>query len=150
MAEVLFVLVTVYVVYVVHSIVSCNQKKKAEVVTAKKQVSVVEAVAKKEPKLTVTEKKVVTKKPVTKKAVVKKSVPAKPKTTVPAGSLRNPETGEVTKIASQYRMTKRWIKEALVEEGLLEKIYKTKEVDDVAKVKITKALAKLAKMDKYL
>jgi ABC-type anion transport system duplicated permease subunit len=150
MAEVLFILVTVYVVYVVHSIVTCKQRNKAEAVATKAQVSVAEIAVKKEPKKTVTEKKkVVEKKPVVKKAPVAKSK-AKTNTTLPAGSLRNPETGEVAKIASQYRMTKRWIKDALVTEGLLQKVYKTNEIDDAAKVKIDKALVKLAKMDKYL
>jgi len=46
-------------------------------------------------------------------------------------------------------MCKRWIKEALVTEGLLEKVYKTNEIDDTAKVKIDKALVKLAKIEKY-
>ena len=155
MAEVLFILVTVYVVYVVHSVVTCKQSNKAEEVTTKAQVSVAEIAVKKEPKKTVAEKKevvekktIVEKKSAAKKAPVAKSK-VKTKTKLPAGSLRNPETGEVAKIASQYRMTKRWIKDALVTEGLLQKVYKTNEIDDAAKVKIDKALVKLAKMDKY-
>ncbi len=149
MAEVLFILVTVYVVYVVHSIVTCKQSNKTEEVTTKTQASVAEIAVKKEPKQTVAEKKKVVEKKtlVEKKPVAKSKV--KTKTKLPAGSLRNPETGEVAKIASQYRMTKRWIKDALVTEGLLQKVYKTNEIDDAAKVKIDKALVKLAKMDKY-
>ena len=138
MAEVIFILVTVYVVYVVHSVISCNQRVKAENAAAKSQGSVSEIASKKAP-VPVVEKK----------ASVKKVPTAKTKTKVPDGNLRNPETGEVAKIATSYRMCKRWIKEALVSEGLLEKIYKTNELDDAAKVKINKALDKLAKMDKY-
>ncbi|MEE9337408.1 MAG: hypothetical protein V3U87_04950, partial [Methylococcaceae bacterium] len=68
---------------------------------------------------------------------------------VPEGSLRNPETGEIDKIANSYRMLKRWMKEALVEEKLLDKIYKTNQLDDASKKKIEKALVKMKKMDKY-
>lgn len=140
MAEVIFILVTIYVVYVVRSVVTCNQRKKAEALASKAQVSSAKKPARKEEIKVVVEQK---------KSVAKKATPAKTSTKLSDGSLRNPETGEVTKIASSYRMTKRWIKEALVTEGLLEKIYKTNEIDDAAKAKINKALDKLAKMDKY-
>jgi hypothetical protein len=39
-------------------------------------------------------------------------------------------TGEEARVAGNYRMVKRWIKEALVEEGLLGKIYKNNELDE--------------------
>ena len=143
MAEVIFILLTAYVVYVVRSVVTCNQRVKAEIAAAKPQDSITEVASKKDLHPVVK-----------KKAPVKKSPPAKAKakakTKVPDGNLRNPETGEVAKMATSYRMCKRWIKEALVSEGLLEKIYKTNELDDAAKVKINKALDELAKMDKYL
>ena len=140
MAEVIFILLTAYVVYVVRSVVTCNQRVKAEIAASKSQDSVTEVASKKDLHPVVE-----------KKAPVKKAPPAKAKakTKVPDGNLRNPETGEVAKMATSYRMCKRWIKEALVSEGLLEKIYKTNELDDAAKVKINKALDKLAKMDKY-
>ena len=140
MAEVIFILVTAYVVYVVHSVITCNQREKAEIAASKSKGSVTAVAGKKAPQPVVE-----------RKASVKKATPAKAKakTKVPDGNLRNPETGEVAKIATSYRMCKRWIKEALVSEGLLEKIYKTNELDDAAKVKINKALDKLAKMDKY-
>lgn len=63
--------------------------------------------------------------------------------------LKNPATGEEAKVANHYRMVKRWVKEALVEERLLEKIYKTNEMDDTAKVKVAEALAIIKAMDKY-
>lgn len=152
MAEVLFVLLTVYVVYVVQNVISNRGIKKSTAPEkVKPEVVVAEVVTKKE----VVEKV----KPAAKKAPVKKVVAAKTAQKVKAkkataaksasGSLRNPETGDVDKIANSYRMTKRWIKEALVAEGLLPKVYKTAEVDDAAKVKIEKALTKIAKMDKY-
>jgi hypothetical protein len=46
-------------------------------------------------------------------------------------------------------MLRRWIKEALVSEGLVEKVYKTNELDDVTVKKINKAVNKLKGMDKY-
>ena len=145
MAEVLFILVMVYAVYVVHSIITAKEKEKSEASALKAKVSVKTARKKEEIKIAVKQEKPVAKKVVPAKTKAKPK--AKPK--VDRGNLRNPETGEVAKIASSYRMCKRWIKEALVTEGLLEKVYKTNEIDDAAKVKIDKALVKLAKIEKY-
>ena len=151
MAEVIFILVTVYAAYVVHSVISCKIREKEKASALKANVSVEAASKKEEIKIAVKQEKPVAKKvvPAKIKAKAKTKVKATAKTKAPSGNLRNPETGEIVKIASSYRMCKRWIKEALVTEGLLEKIYKTNEVDDAAKVKIDKALAKLAKMEKY-
>jgi len=147
MAEVLFVLLIVYVVYVVQSAV-CKKDTKQEAPPEVKPTVVAKTVEKPEQKVVVEKVKPAAKKvakPTKKVTAVKPKAKAKPA----SGNLRNPETGDVDKIASSYRMTKRWIKEALVAEGLLPKIYKTAELDDAAKVKINKALVKLAKMDKY-
>jgi hypothetical protein len=38
--------------------------------------------------------------------------------------LKDPKTGDIATNYNNYRLTKRWIKEALVAEGLLDKIYK--------------------------
>ncbi|MGZ8191726.1 MAG: hypothetical protein ACXWTS_10940, partial [Methylococcaceae bacterium] len=65
------------------------------------------------------------------------------------GSVRDPKTGEIASISSNYRFTKRWVKEALVAEGLLEKIYKNNELDTDTEAKIKDALVKLETMDKY-
>ncbi len=147
MAEVLFILVMVYAVYVVHSIITTKEKEKDKASALKAKVSVETASKKEDSKVAVKQEKPVTKKAVPAKTKAKPK--AKAKISVDSGNLRNPETGEVAKIASSYRMCKRWIKDALVTEGLLEKVYKTNEVDDAAKLKIDKALAKLAKMEKY-
>jgi len=158
MAEILFVLLIVYVVYVVQSVL-CKSDQKKPVSPPPPEVKPAvdtEAVAKAEKQVVVDSvktavKKAPVKKEAVKKAPVKKTTAVKTKaSTKPAsGNLRNPETGDVDKIASSYRMTKRWIKEALVTEGLLPKIYKTAELDDATKLTINKALLKLAKMDKY-
>lgn len=157
MAEILFVLVTIYTVYVVHSAVNKKLAKKTTPIIAEPKPPKAKQAIKKEtktvakPKPTVKKQKPTSNKtpPVKKKVPAKKTPTAKKKSAVPEGSLRNPETGEVDKIASSYRMLKRWMKEALVEEKLLEKIYKTNEIDDATKEKINNALEKLKKMDNY-
>lgn len=63
-------------------------------------------------------------------------------------SVRNPKTGEISKVTS-YPFTKRWIKEALVREGLLEKIYTNAELNDTLNVKIKQALETLKEMPGY-
>lgn len=143
MAEVLFVLLTVYVVYVVQSVVYKKDEKSPEI----KPVASTEIADKDEQKVVV--EKVTPKKIVKEKAKPKVKEKPKVKMEVVSGSLRNPETGDVDKIATSYRMTKRWIKEALVTEGLLPKVYKTTELNDAVKSKAKKAVDKLAKMDKY-
>ena len=65
------------------------------------------------------------------------------------GELRNPKTGEVSKVPSNYRFSKRWIKDAMVEEGLLEKVYKNNELDEAVEEKIKAALLKLEALEKY-
>lgn len=64
-------------------------------------------------------------------------------------SLRNPITGEIAKIPNNYRFSKRWIKEALVTEELLDKIYKNSELNDEVNTKIKAALETLKTMQKY-
>lgn len=74
---------------------------------------------------------------------------AAPKVELRTVTMKNPSTGEEAKVAGNYRMVKRWIKEALVEEGLLGKIYKNNELDEAAKVVIAEALSIIKAMDKY-
>ena len=64
-------------------------------------------------------------------------------------SLKNPKTGEVAKIPGSYTFAKRWIKDALVEEGLLEKVYKNNELDEATNAKIQNALQQLKTLEKY-
>jgi len=150
MAEILFILLTVYVVYVVQSVVCKKDTTKVVPPPEEKPVNIAEATKNQQQKTVIEKAKPVVKKATVKKVpVVKNTVKAKTQKKTASTHLRNPETGDVDKIASSYRMTKRWIKEALVKEGLLPKIYKTAELDDAAKVKIDKALLKLAKMEKY-
>lgn len=63
--------------------------------------------------------------------------------------VKNPKTGEVSKIPNNYRFGKRWIKEALVAEGLLDRVYKNNEVDDAISTKAQDAMVALKNLDKY-
>ncbi|HIL77452.1 MAG TPA: hypothetical protein EYG48_00820 [Methylococcales bacterium] len=78
-----------------------------------------------------------------------KSKSTSPKVELRTVMMKNPATGEDVKVAGNYRMVKRWIKEALVEEGLLGKIYKNNELDEAAKVVVAEALSIIKAMDKY-
>jgi hypothetical protein len=108
------------------------------------------------PKVTLEEPKhgVVAKKenPVTHNStIIKKTTPAATTQDIVKNKkgLRDPKTGEVATSYNNYRFTKRWIKDALVSEGLLEKVYKNNELDAATEVAIKEALVKLEGMDKY-
>jgi hypothetical protein len=64
-------------------------------------------------------------------------------------NLRNPLTGEISKANVGYLFTKRWIKEALVTEGLLERIYANTELNPELNVKVKQALATLKTLPQY-
>lgn len=86
------------------------------------------------------------------KPAAAKAAPAKAKSPTPVtavDSLKNPKTGEVAKVPASYSFAKRWIKDALVEEGLLDKVYKNNELDEATTAKIHGALQQLKAMDKY-
>ncbi len=139
MAEILFILVTVYAVYVVQRVIAGNDEaKQSEKDSVKRPQDKAQATDNNKKSVTVREK-----------AVVKKEKTIEKNTKMPTGNLRDPVTGEEATIANSYRMLRRWIKEALVKEGLVEKIYKTNELDSVTVEKINKAVVKLKNMDKY-
>lgn len=146
MSEALFILTIVFVAYVVYVVV--NEHK----ATAKSQ----EPEAKPEaPKVTVEQPmtKVIAKKakPATtiKPAIIKKAPPAATTQDIVKKGLRNPKTGEVATYYNNYRFTNRWVKDALVTEGLLEKVYKNTELDAAIEATIKDALVKLEAIDKY-
>ncbi|MEN9681528.1 MAG: hypothetical protein RLZZ627_1421, partial [Pseudomonadota bacterium] len=66
-----------------------------------------------------------------------------------AEDLKNPETGEVTPVPANYRFAKKWIKDALVEEKLLDRVYKPNELDDATSAKVKDAIDKLRSLKKY-
>lgn len=139
MTEVIYILVMTYAIYVVYIVITSNKKQDAEALESETHSSAAGLTDK------IAEQVVVEQVKPNDKIIASAASSAK----LPDGRLRNPETGEVDKIANNYQMTKRWIKEALVAEGLAEKIYKTNEMDDATKEKINNALNKLQTMDKY-
>jgi hypothetical protein len=145
MTEGLFILTIIFVAYIVY--VAINEHK----ATAKSK----EPEAKPEaPKVTVEQPmpEVVAKqdKPATiKPAIIKKTAPAVTTQDIVKKGLRDPKTGEVATFYSNYRFTKRWIKDALVSEGLLDKVYKNNELDAATEATIKEALVKLEAIDKY-
>ncbi len=63
---------------------------------------------------------------------------------------RHPDTGETAAVPTNYRFAKRWIKEALVKEGLLDRLYKNNELqDDAINQKVREALEKFKTLKKY-
>ncbi len=87
----------------------------------------------------------------TTKSVTTKPATAKKPAVVATQStgLKDPKTGEIATTYSNYRFTKRWIKDALVAEGLLEKVYSANELNAETDAKIKEAIAKLESMDQY-
>ena len=69
--------------------------------------------------------------------------------TIKGSGLKDPKTSEVATTYSNYRFTKRWIKEALVAEGLVEKVYKNDELNPAVEAKIKAGIIKLEGMKKY-
>lgn len=147
MTEALFILTVIYVAYVFY--VTINDKKAhlktTPTTTAelKKQAVSVEPIPQKErPKTLKTEPPKIIKATATKKPVV-------PKQATHKKGLKDPKTGDIATTYSNYIFTKRWIKEALVAEGLLEKVYKNNELNAEIDASIKVAIAKLEAMEQY-
>ncbi len=179
MTEGLFILTTIFVAYVVYAIIGEQKATaKSKAPTAKPEAQAA-AVEQPKPQVAVTKEKPATLKPAEAKTVAPKAaatkivpppVAAKPvatKATAPkaaakpaaakkttaavaqSAGLKDPKTGEVATTYSNYRFTKRWIKDALVAEGLLEKVYTANELNAEVEAKIKEAIGKLEAMDKY-
>ncbi|WAK02697.1 hypothetical protein [Methylobacter sp. YRD-M1] len=152
MAEALFILTTIFVAYVVYAVV--NDQRATAKSTVPQVKSEKQEVAAVQPQVETASQKEA---PAARRAAARpaaaarRAAPAKPAPAPEAGKgeVRNPATGEVVSAHSNYRFTKRWVKEALVAEGLLDKIYKNNELDAAIEAKIKGAMAKLASMDKY-
>ena len=149
MAEVLFILTTIFVAYVVYMVVG-DQMAEIKAMGAKSESKPEQAASPAEA----VKPQAVAEKPVTEKAAGAETPPAPAKTAsiqaaATKGGLKDPASGEVVNLPNNYRFARRWIKEALVKEGLLDKVYKTNELDDKTNTKIKRALTKLSKMDQY-
>jgi hypothetical protein len=143
--EVLFVVAIILVAYTAYSVLDkSGESKKSPTIVARTPTA---PQTKSEPSATVAA-------PAAKKEV--RAQEAKPasgsvsatgdKTAV---NLRDPKTGEIASIPANYRFAKRWIKDALVAEGLLDKVYKNSDLDDTNAAKVKGALDKLKAMSKY-
>ncbi len=64
-------------------------------------------------------------------------------------NLRNPATGEISPAPGNYRFAKKWIKEAMVKEGLLNKVYKNSELTETVNAKAKDALEQFKKLEQY-
>ena len=154
MAEVLFILTTIFVAYVVYMVVG-DQMAEIKAMSSKSGSKLAESAR----PIAAAKIQEIAEKPAAQTATTKQSPrptaapAAKPESSRPAAAaksgLKDPATGEVVNIPNNYRFARRWIKEALVNEGLLDKVYKTNELDEKTNAKIKRALTKLAKIDQY-
>lgn len=63
--------------------------------------------------------------------------------------VRDPVSGEVIAMPTNYRFAKKWLKEALVTEGLLDRVYKPNELDEAASQRTREALDQFRNLPKY-
>ena len=145
MSEALFILTIIFVAYVVYVAVD-EHKATSKSAAPKAKPEAAKVVAEQPMPETIVK---IEKPTIIKPATIKKITPtATTQDTVKKG-LRDPKTGEIAASYSNYRFTKRWIKDALVTEGLLDKVYKNNELDPAIEVTIKEALIKLEAIDKY-
>ena len=145
MSEALFILTTIFVAYVIYKTVN-EQKATTKSAAPKAKAEEPEMVV--EQRMPETVAKII--KPAKiKPAIIKKTTPTATTPDTVKKGLRDPKSGEVATSYSNYRFTKRWIKDALVAEGLLEKVYKNNELDATIEAAIKDALVKLEAIDKY-
>jgi hypothetical protein len=145
MTEMLFILTVIFVAYVVYVVVNDHKATSKSTIPTAKPEPQKELAEPPMPEVVVKNVKPTIIKPV---AINKTISPSTTQNTIKKG-LRNPETGEVTTTYNNYRFTKRWIKDALVTEGLVEKVYKNNELDNAIEAKIKDALVKLEAFEKY-
>ena len=145
MSEAFFILTIIFVAYVVYKTV--NEQKEASNPSVAKAKPDVPNVTSNQPMPETVAKKIPP--TIIKPATIKKTTPAPATRNTVKKGLRDPKTGEVATSYSNYRFTKRWIKDALVTEGLIEKVYKNNELEPAIEAAIKDALVKLEAIDKY-
>jgi len=124
MSAAIFVLTVIFVAYIVYTVVE-EDKTTKETNLEQEQAEKVDVPL------------------VAEKATAVKKTAVRPK------ALRHPETGEKASVPSTYRFAKRWIKDALVSEGLLDKVYKNNELDEKNSAKVKAALIEFKTLEKY-
>lgn len=149
MAELIFIATTVFVAYVVFTVIGEDKKQpdQSPSVTTDHPQPVTETITPTPPAPTTTA--TASKRTASKSKATTSTQPAAASTTPNSDSLKNPKTGEIAKLPNNYAFAKRWIKEALVEEGLLDKIYKNNELNSDINLKIQAALQQLQSLEKY-
>ena len=145
MDELIYLIIAIFMAYVIYGIVS--EKKSTLTTSPDSQKKPAVAAKPARPRSAPKTKKVADVKTVA--AVANPSEPTSAPQDTGKRGLKDPKTGEVTTVYSNYRFTKRWIKEALVAEKLLEKIYKNDELTADIELKIISAVIKLETIDKY-
>ena len=144
MTEVLLILIAIIVAYVIYVIVSEEKTTSNFEVSQEKPVDAIkQSTTQSAPKI----EKVAAVKSVG--SATSKPEPAPATQNIGKRGLKNPNTGEVATTYSNYRFTKRWIKEALVAEGLLDKVYKNDELNAELEANIKRAVLKLESIDIY-
>ncbi len=152
MFEIFFMFTVIFVAYVVYHMFSEQKEVPTPTTSALKTQHNDPAVLAPKPAVApATKTSVQSKKPTAVKAkVIKKTaVAAAVKSTENKKGLLDPKTGEVTTSYNNYRFTKRWIKDALVSEGLLDKVYKNNELEPTIEATIKAAIVKLEALEKY-
>jgi hypothetical protein len=145
MTEVLFILIAIIVAYVIYVIVNEQKTTSTSEVSQEKPEKPADAIKQATPQSALKIEKVAAVKSVG--SATSKPEPATQNTG--KRGLKNPKTGEVATTYSNYRFTKRWIKEALVAEGLMGKVYKNDELNVELEAMIKSAVVKLEAIDKY-
>jgi PAB1-binding protein PBP1 len=147
MSEILFIFTIIFGAYVICVVTSSNKKTtiKSTLPEAESKKSAVATVSlelsRSEPELP--------KKTPSRQTTITELTTAKTKMNNSKKGLKNPETGEIATTYTNYRFTKRWIKEALVSEGLLEKVYKNNELNPETEAAIKAAIARLETIESY-
>jgi len=147
MTEVLFILIVIFIAYVIYVAVSKQKTTSPSPVSQVEPEKPVTAVIRSTPRSTPKNEKEASKKSVA--SATSKSEPATAPQDAGKRGIKDPKTGEVATTYSNYRFTKRWIKEALVAEGLLDKVYKNDELNAELEAKIKSAVLELEAIDKY-
>jgi hypothetical protein len=146
MTELLFILTIIYVAYVIYKV--ADESKTETPATKSGSVATILTPSGPTPVVETVVDSVAEPVPVVENKPEEK-VEVKPAPVVSSSNLRDPDTGEAAKVTNNYRGLKRWLKEALVKEGLLEKVYPTTELNDETNAKIREALEKIKTMPKY-
>jgi hypothetical protein len=137
MTEIFFVLTIIYAAYVI--VVAIREDKKPHVIDDSAEALMSRTVHTVPPLIPEKPMAQIIEKPVTKTTKV---------ATVKTG-LKNPQTGEIATSYANYRFMKRWIKEALVAENLLEKVYKNNELTPEIEIIIKEAISRLESLENY-